>query len=340
MHSFRRTLLKVLVFLFAIVLVTMVITEPYFQSELYHYQDGAVRDLYAGRFDTLICGSSHAYRGLMPTVLDEHLGTTSYNLSSSLMTMHGRYEMLKKELNRNPVKFVILDISYNALTRCRATEGPEGDIYQLARYRNPLERAVYFFKYTPIDDYGRIYYDSLKRGWDAIPAFLRGEGRPGTSNKYETMGCHPAERSRIPKLEEGKYHTLKVKETLDPQSVHYMEKMIDLCKSRDIPVLVVAVPISERMILANSNMDKVMGDCKTFCEEHDVPMLDFNLYHDRPELFSDEESFYDAYHVSENGAQACTDLLGETILKMQSGEDVSALFYDSYSELEEVLLSR
>lgn len=340
MHSFKRTLLKILVFLFAIMLVTVAITEPYFQSELYHYQDGAVRDRYAGRFDTLISGSSHAYRGLIPAVLDQHLGTTSYNLSASLMTMHGRYEMLKKELDRNPVKFVILDISYNALTRSRAIEGPEGDIYQLARYRNPFERAAYFFKYTPIDDYGRMYYDSLNRGLRALPALLRGEGQVGSSDKYETMGCQPADKSRIPKLEDGKYHTLKLDEALDPQSVHYMEKMIDLCKSRDIPVLVVAIPISERIILQHSNLDKVMGDCKAFCQEHDVPMLDFNLHHERPELFNDEESFYDAFHVSKYGAQAFTDLLSETILKMQAGEDVSDLFYDSYSELEQVFLSR
>ena len=90
MRSFKKTLAKLLAFIACVLLITELVTEPYFQNEVFQYQDSAVRDTYAGQLDTLICGSSHAYRAIMPAVLDETLGTSSYNLSNSMITMRGR----------------------------------------------------------------------------------------------------------------------------------------------------------------------------------------------------------------------------------------------------------
>ena len=36
MHSFKRTLWKMLAFVLLVILVTEVITEPYFQNEIFH----------------------------------------------------------------------------------------------------------------------------------------------------------------------------------------------------------------------------------------------------------------------------------------------------------------
>ena len=71
MAEVRRTGKKILLFVLLVSLVAAGIVEPYFQNEVYHYQDGGVRDSLAGSLDELVCGSSHAYRGIVPEVLDE-----------------------------------------------------------------------------------------------------------------------------------------------------------------------------------------------------------------------------------------------------------------------------
>ena len=153
----------------------------------------------------------------MPAVLDETLGTSSYNLSNSMITMRGRCGLSAQEIARNPVNFVILDATYNSMTRSRAAEGPEGDIYQLGRYRNFFTRAGYFFKTIRLDEYGRVYYDMLSRGVTSWRKLLDGKGARGTSIKYETRGFAPMEeavpRPVTPPEEYGSY---PLQTALDP----------------------------------------------------------------------------------------------------------------------------
>lgn len=339
MHSFKRTAWKILVFALAVSLVTAVITEPYFQNEIYHYQDQGVRDQLAGTLDVLICGSSHAYRGIVPEILDKWLDCNSYNLSTSLMTMPGRYEMLKRELDRNPVELVILDISFNSMTRNRAEEGPEGDIYQLGRYRNPLERMAYFFKNFRLEEYGRTYYDTLSRGFAAWHMLLKGEGRRGSSDKYETRGFMPGPSNPTAMVYEKDYHTQPQELSFDENCVKYMQKMVDLCRERDIPVIVISVPISQRLTLLYDGLDEIYAGCKTLCQTWQVPFYDFNLLKGKASLFPDDTAYFDVNHMSTSGAQAFTELLGSMVPQILDGTDLSHHFYSSYAAAEEAQLT-
>ena len=60
------------------------------------------------------------------------------------MSMYGRYVLLKKEIERNQIKTVYFEISYNALTLDKKTLGFEGDIYELGRFDNIIERVNFF----------------------------------------------------------------------------------------------------------------------------------------------------------------------------------------------------
>lgn len=334
MHSFKKTLWKALAFLLSVIAITAVIVEPYFQNELYHYQDAGVRDSFAGTLDTLVCGSSHAYRGIVSTILDEELGRNSYNLSTSLMTITGRYELLKKELDRNPVDLVILDVSYNSLTRNRDTEGPEGDIYQLGRYRNPLERLRYFFRYFRLDEYGRVYYDTLTRGVYAWEQLLAGQGRRGTSEKYETKGFQSGPANPCEEAPYDLWHTFQLKTAFNEEDVAYMEKMVRLCQARDIEVVIVAVPLSQRMTLLNTGLDEIYSQCQTLFDQWDVSFYDFNLYKGKTQLFPDDTAYFDINHLSGTGAVDFTLELCRVLTARENGQDVSGWFYGSYAEAE------
>ena len=98
MRNFSKIIthsLLLVTFVFILLVASMA---PYFYGETYYYQDYRVRKSLSGTLDTLIIGSSHALRSVKPTILNEELNIKSYNLSSPLMSMYGRYVLLKKEI--------------------------------------------------------------------------------------------------------------------------------------------------------------------------------------------------------------------------------------------------
>ena len=128
MRNFKKTARAVLALLLCVLVLYAGYTAPYFYGTAYYYQDASARSALRGSLNLLISGSSHAFRAFIPEQLDRTLGTESYNLACSMQTMEGRYRLLRKELERNPVQTVVIELSYNALTRSRAAEGPEGDL--------------------------------------------------------------------------------------------------------------------------------------------------------------------------------------------------------------------
>lgn len=339
MRSFKRTLLKALAFVLSVLAGIAVISEPYFQSEVYHYQDAAVRGSLAGTLDTIVCGSSHAYRAIAPTTLDGELGVNSYNISASLMTMAGRYDLLKDEIARNPVELVILDASYNSLTRNRDSEGPEGDIYQLGRYRNPLKRASYFFRHIRLDEYGAVLYDALDRGYASWKSLLAGAGKVGSSDKYTTKGYSPGRYEPRATLSDWEYHSVQVFKKVDEECLYYMNKIMQLCKDNQIAVVVVVVPISQYETLRFDGLDDFYDYMKAYCEEWSVPLMDFNLLRGKTTIFPDSTHFFDDTHMSEGGAEVFSGYLCDVLKLWQSGQDYSDLFYGSYAEAEQFAIS-
>ena len=95
---------------------------------------------------TFCSGASYAMRGFRPDILDQELGVNSYNLSCSRQTMQGRHELLNLELNRNPAKTVVLELSYDSMTRNRDEEGPEGDMYMLGNSAVLCQESTFLFQ--------------------------------------------------------------------------------------------------------------------------------------------------------------------------------------------------
>lgn len=67
MRSFKKTLAKLLAFIACVLLITELVTEPYFQNEVFQYQDSAVRDTY-GR------AARYAHLRLVPCLPRHHAG--------------------------------------------------------------------------------------------------------------------------------------------------------------------------------------------------------------------------------------------------------------------------
>lgn len=333
MHNFKKIILHTALLIFFVIIILICSTLPYFWGESYYYQDYKVRTSLSGKLDTLVIGSSHALRSIKPTVLNEKLNTKAYNLSSPLMSMYGRYVMLEKEINRNPIKTVYLEISYNALTLDRKTLGLEGDLYVLGRFDNVFERINFFTNAFTPDEYRKVLSDIIVRSKNSFSIH-------NTIEQYKTFGylSMPSNNQLLSDEVKEKVKNTKVLDTkIKEESLNYFDKIIKLCKNNDIRVIFVVTPVTERMILEYSNLDDIFSQYIDLAKEYNCEYYDFNLDKHRKKLYSEESSFYDNTHMSDSGAEIFSNRLAEIIKYVDQGNNVSNYFLNSYAELKKLL---
>ena len=333
MHNFKKIILHTALLIFFVIIILICSTLPYFWGESYYYQDYKVRTSLSGKLDTLVIGSSHALRSIKPTVLNEKLNTKAYNLSSPLMSMYGRYVMLEKEINRNPIKTVYLEISYNALTLNRKTLGLEGDLYVLGRFDNVFERINFFTNAFTPDEYRKVLSDIIVRSKNSFSIH-------NTIEQYKTFGylSMPSNNQLLSDEVKEKVKNTKVLDTkIKEESLNYFDKIIKLCKNNDIRVIFVVTPVTERMILEYSNLDDIFSQYIDLAKEYNCEYYDFNLDKHRKKLYSEESSFYDNTHMSDSGAEIFSNRLTEIIEDVDRGNNVSNYFFNSYTEIKKIL---
>lgn len=333
MHNFKKIILHTALLIFFVIIILICSTLPYFWGESYYYQDYKVRTSLSGKLDTLVIGSSHALRSIKPTVLNEKLNTKAYNLSSPLMSMYGRYVMLEKEINRNPIKTVYLEISYNALTLDRKTLGLEGDLYVLGRFDNVFERINFFTNAFTPDEYRKVLSDIIVRSKNSFSIH-------NTIEQYKTFGYLPIPSNNKLLSDEvkEKVKNTKVLDTkIKEESLYYFDKIIKLCKKKDIRVIFVVTPVTDRMIFEYSNLDDIFSQYIDLAKEYNCEYYDFNLDKHRKKLYSEESSFYDNTHMSDSGAEIFSNRLTEIIEDVDRGNNVSNYFLNSYTELKKIL---
>lgn len=334
MHNFKQAFKTTLCFLLTISVISFGLMELYFESANYYYQDGKVREKLSGTIDYLISGASHGMRAFNTPSIDEALHVNSYNLCGSRMTMKGRYDVLKEELERNPVRTVIVEVSYDAMSRDRKEEGPEGDIYVLGRTKGISKRLGFFFSSFYPSEYPRMYYDTLSRGCYGIICGLHRQFR--TAQTETIQGYYPYSDSEpnlgVPELNDSLYDSAAFDTNVIDYNKEYLDKILDLCEDHGAKVVLVTTPLSEYTIYRCSNLDVFYDYYCELAEERSIEYYDFNLLKNKNELFSDDISFYDEAHLNNTGADTFTSVFCDTLSRADKGEDVTADFYTSYQE--------
>ena len=337
MKIFKRVIFSTASFLLIIALFSCILILPWMYSGTKSGSDKIVRDEFAGSIDCLISGASHGIAGLSTSVIDEKLHCNSYNLSGNMMTMSARYVLLKKELERNPVKTVILECSYNTFTRDEDTEYAQGDASLLPRLDSFGERLSYVGKYVRFSDWLYLYNNQLKNGVRYWLNLLRGED---DSEDVLNKGYRPKKHVDIT-LSDDEIISCHNEKTVDlphqAASQELFAEMVKLCQDNGCRVIVTVVPISDNYIWRHSDWDDSFSWIQNFCAENKLEYYDFNLIKTRNELFSDSVSFYDKTHLNEQGAEKFSALFADVITLNDEGTDVSSLFFDNYSQMIESL---
>ena len=333
MHNFRKVLRTSLLFLLVLLLLSIGFMELYIQTERDSFEDASDRRALAGTLDTLIVGASHGYRDFNPVVIDGILGTSTYNLSGAMMTMQGRWELLREEVARNPVKTICFELSFNAMTRNRVREGTEGDLYVFPRLDSFFRRVSFFFSAFSFEECPEVYRKFVSEGIEAGIEIV--EGKPG-SQKRPIRGYLPTgpRTTEIRTDFENFYHTNSLRTTPDPYNVEYFTRIMELCREKGIRVIFVTTPITKAQICKYDNFDGIYRYYQQLAAQYGCEFYDFNLYREKETLFPDLTAFYDNLHLNPEGADRFSELFANVLAAAGRGEDVSARFYASYYEMQ------
>lgn len=328
MRISKKLILSLFCFFLTLILLSFIILYPVCHYELRDYQDANLRISLAGQIDYLFLGTSHGVTSYQPNTVDTELGNFSYNLSSALMDWDSRVYLLEKELARNPVKHVVIEISYNTLCRDESQEFAEGSAITVQRLDSLGEVLQFMVKHVNVNDWLNIYSRLLGTGLSEWKDLILGD----TSQKihYENRGFRAMD-SNVINLEE--ISAEQVRTTYLPENVQKLERMIQICKDMQIECSIVVVPLSDAYLYACEGWDGFYEYMKAFCQEHDCELYDFNLLRDRYTLFSDTSSFYDIVHVSNQGATAFSRAYADVMKRVMNGESIDMLFYNSYQEM-------
>lgn len=339
MSNSKKTVKTVSLFLLILFCLSLPFLALFFYGENFLYQDFRERDELAGTIDYVEVGASRCERGFIPSVIDEAFGVNSYNLGYRSMTTQGRLDLLKLELERNPIKTVVLEVSMLTMTSNPNRSPDEGDFYMIPRLGSFSDSVSYMAKTIRPWFLPWAYCNFLKNGIDSARFLVSGEYRLRNKNQLKGYVPHQDDsvkfRKRSMKTLKRIYHSIDLPDNIEPLNDRNLREIITICKDNDIELIMLTMPVTQWLVCKNDNINTSYLYYTALAEEYDIPFFDYNLLKNYDEYFTDDVSFTDSHHLSDDGAVTFCDLFIDTVRRIHAGEDISSDFYADYDELYE-----
>lgn len=333
MRNSERVLLSVLCFACVVALLFGAFLGLYYGSETLNIMDSGLRRSLAGSLDRIMIGSSHAWNGFMPAVFDSYLHSSSYNLSGGVFPMYAKELFLEKELSRNPLKLVYLEISDDTLTRTNERDYAEGDEIAIARLDSWAERFAYMKRFLTLDDCVNVYSRALLRGVQALASLAQ----HNSTLDYSARGFYGKNASDVtltPAEAAARFEQERISpEAYRPENIEQLRAVLQTCQDGGAEPVIVVLPVSDAYLWETAGEDDFRLWLVDFCRAEGCACYDFNLLRDRYSLFSDTDSYVNKTHLSRKGAETFTSVFAELMEKAENGEDIAPYFYGSYEEL-------
>lgn len=334
MHSFKKLVKTVLIFAVFFIIGSIVVMAPYLMGENNFYQDASIRKEVQGTTEVAVVGASRAVRGIDLKILEEKTGKSYYTYANMSMSPKGKYYMLKKELKRNPIDTVILEVSYDTIFYNRDEIGSEGDIYTIGRFANPLEAGAFFFWAIHPSEYVDTYHFLMMQGVEGYKDILKRDFRFKNNEEtfYKGYKAYLLDHKNMKANYKKLYHTMRLYDEINEEAVEYTQNIVDLCKANDIRVIMVSMPIAKQYMVKYSDFDLFTDWIHKFAGENELEYYPFDIMKERDSLLSEKKDFKNSTHLHNTGAKKFTEYLAETLNKVDAGEDVSDQFFHTYKE--------
>ncbi|WP_405410904.1 hypothetical protein [Maribacter sp. Asnod1-A12] len=248
--------------------------------------------------ELLIFGSSRAKHHYNTKVLEDELELSIFNTGSDGNFIFYQTALLKAILNRHTPKFIIYDFygsfgyeqnDYDRLSALLPYYNNHPEIREIVNMRSPFELIknishIYPYNSTP----GKIVMGNITSK-SSKTAHHNNKGYEPVNKKFHNL-------AEIPYREPYDFDENKVK---------VFREFLQLCKNRNIPVLVTISPVSY-----NYPNDFSFEMCKDICEQEGISVYDFS---NKTAFPKDLSLFADEIHLNEQGSTVFSKLIVELV---------------------------
>ena len=298
----KRYIVNILLFFLIIAAIDFAIGKlgDYLQTHAKCGETRSINDLVLKDcHDIVILGSSRAHHHYDTPFLSDTLGLDVYNAGYDGNGVVLAYGLLEMILNRYRPKLIIYDVE------------PAFDIYV---YNNDNQHKRYISLLKPYyknDVVGNVIKDvSIEEWYKVHSGLLR-----YNSNLVSKVVDNFFSRSLFPKG----YHPLVGQYTSEPDTsntktpridmfkLQYVDKLLQLAKSHDVPLIVVASP------KYGANSSDIIYPVIEICNKHNVPFLD---YYADVTFIKHKELFKEPMHLNQEGARLFSETIIEEIMQI------------------------
>lgn len=315
---------------------------PYNEMSIYAKND---LEEQKGKLDMLFCGTSIVHNSFQPQVFDEELGVNSFNIASSMQPLSGTYHFLLETLDTNPVETVFLGITPAMLLKDSENIDTETGVFD--RMTTLKGKINYLIDSCDEQNYTSLLFYSTRNKAKNFSVFDVDNIIENVSYKlsdnykqnippencnyvykgYIAMdkvfsGTLSSREARRAQKEEEKW----AKEKIYKKNRKYLDKIIKLCKDREVDLNLVIVPVPNIYLEAMEGGAELMHNyIGEIAEKEKLDFYDFNYYKYNKEEFTDE-CFRDYYHMNATGAERFSAKLAEIYLADENDEDMDKYF--------------
>lgn len=343
----KRKWIGVIIAVVCVVLINELLKfclEPYGSASQVMWDDYHKED----SIDQIFVGSSLCYVGISPYVVDDIMGTNSYNMGTPSQHLAQTKLAIKTAIEDHGVKRVVMALGYFSLTGERSTIAEVSFLRAKTKGEALLEKLTTYANYAFDEDivgtpaslnyfFPWIYNSvGLKEVASNVKAKL--EGKQATeqemvNNVYRHyVGKGYGYLTGYLNFDDTGNDTTYsyYSETFSEDSLQELRDIANLCEENDVELIVIATPHPAYDVLSYGNngdeyFDKMYLLQELFAE-CGAEYYDFNLA--KSELFTTSDKyFFDHEHMNQEGSEAFSTSLANFLLKKEAGEDLSSYFY-------------
>lgn len=279
-------------------------------------------DLPKDSLDLIFIGSSHSYCTFDPALIDEALGTNSFNFGSPLQYADSSYHVFKEVLKHQKPKTLVYEIYWGIIEQ-------DFDLNQAEIVINAIDRKDFEREFIrdafPLNEIGKYIFKPVRYQKDAfnywnqnlkekLEESLEEYKEPTTTEAQGGLSYHKGKGFIysdivIPKekyYEKNRYRDFDGREwDFDSGQKAYIEKMVELARVKDIDVVFVTAPIANVSMRYIQNYDVLHDKIADFASGLNVDYRDYNIVNMERNLFINQ-NFRDGSHLNNTGAEIFT----------------------------------
>jgi hypothetical protein len=244
-----------------------------------------------GRYDVIVIGSSHAYRGYDPRIFEKNQ-LNMFNLGNNGQTLLNTYYIAKNYIRESSCKLVILDIYDVALSEDGIE--PAGDLIEnITSSSAALEMALAMKDPRALN----MITERMMR-LNEPPSFL---------DSAYVMNGYSENKKTADRRDKSNYISYY---NINENQLDYLKKVLEYVKSLHIKVVAVTHPIP--LELQNGSHDKFYQRVSAITNLLNVAYLDYS----RTLVLDSRKDYYDENHLNQYGVEKFNTILIKALYEM------------------------